>query len=175
MDEVSSFFARSQRRTFVVCGREEEEKGGVRLCIGERRVDKRGDAGREKKRQAREFVPTVDDNIGMHASLPLSLRLSCLRKGGENANKATSKRPKLRGKNKNVGRRTKPHSGLPGRRTKRLGARRTLGSRLRSPCSVLVWLLFVRPHPRHSSVGVFSSSSHSISYPSNLRGIPPCL
>lgn len=65
---------------------------------------------------------------------PLSLRRSPQERG-ENANKATSKRPKLRGKNKNVW--TKPHSGLSGRRTKRLAARRWLGSRLESSSSVV--------------------------------------
>lgn len=131
--------------------------------------------GKRRDKHASSCPLSTTTSECMHLSRFLCGSLALLRKGGENANKATSKRPKLRGKNKNVGRRTKPHSGLPGRRTKRLGARRTLGSRLRSPCSVLVRLLFVRPHPRHSSVGVFSSSSHSISYPSNLRGIPPCL
>ena len=55
----------------------------------------RGDAGREKKGQAREFVLlSTTTSECMH--LPLSLRL-LPEERGENANKATSKRPKLRG------------------------------------------------------------------------------
>lgn len=109
--------------------------------------------GKRRDKHASSWPLSTTTSECMH--LPLSLRLSCPRKGGENANKATSKRPKLRGKNKNVGRRTKPHSGLPGRRTKRLGARRTLGSRLRSSYSILVRLLFVRPHPRPAASASF--------------------
>ncbi|KOX73831.1 hypothetical protein WN51_13909 [Melipona quadrifasciata] len=56
----------------------------------------RGDAGREKKGQAREFVLlSTTTSECMH--LPLSLRL-LPQERGENANKATSKRPKLRGR-----------------------------------------------------------------------------
>lgn len=123
----------------------------------------RGDAGREKKGEAGEFVLlSTTTSECMH--LPLSLRL-LPQERGENANKATSKRPKLRGKNKNVRRRTKPHSGLPGRRTKRLAARRSLGSRLEFSSSNEQSSFYSM---RSSSPLSFvrrrlSSSSHSIS------------
>ena len=102
----------------------------------------------------------------------------CLRKEEKTRTKQRAKGRNCGGKNKNVRRRTKPHSGLPGRRTKRLAARRSLGSRLESSSSVLVQLLFAAP-PRsppfvRSFVRSFvrrrlSSPSHSISCPSNLQ------
>lgn len=107
----------------------------------------------------------------------------CLRKEEKTRTKQRAKGRNCGGKNKNVRRRTKPHSGLPGRRTKRLAARRSLGSRLESSSSVLVQLLFAAP-PRsppfvrfvrsfvRSSASFFSVSFDFLPLESSVPSMP---
>lgn len=139
-------------------------------------------AAREKKGTGTRVRAAVHDNIGMHAS-PAFFAVLASGKRRKREQSKEQKRPKLRGKNKNVHRRTKLHSGLPGRRTKRLVARRSpfawLTTRILNLCACSSTFYSCPSAPLCFLRRPLSSSSSSIFFPLNhhfrsiLRRVSP--